>query len=84
MAKFTLINGVRFPIIVTEEAVNSFANYQLRPDDVIVATYPKSGTNWSLQILKLIRNGGEEDNINPFDPLPWMEVVGREKCDVCK
>ena len=68
------------PPLVTQETVDSFIDFTPNPDDVIIASYPKSGTNWILQIAKLVLNGGEEDNIGFFEY--WMEAVGKKKCEV--
>ena len=53
---------------------NPFCRYAPGPHDVIVMTYPKSGTNWMLQIThQLIHHGrGEYDHIH--DVVPWPDV----------
>ncbi len=50
----------------------AFARYSPRPQDVIVATYPKSGTNWVLQIAQQIawRGAAEFDHIHSVVPWP--------------
>ena len=35
-------------------------NLKLRADDVIVVAYPKNGTTWMQQLVKLITNNGIE------------------------
>jgi hypothetical protein len=53
---------------------NPFCRYVPGPHDVIVMTYPKSGTNWMLQIVhQLIHHGrGEYDHIH--DVVPWPDI----------
>jgi len=48
---------------------NEFA---FRDDDIIVATYAKSGTTWMQQILgQLIFNGAEDVNVSQVSP--WLD-----------
>src|ERR1700686_1475477 len=51
---------------------NPFRDYVPAEQDVFVMTYPKSGTNWMMQIVfQLIHHGkGEFDNIHSVAPGP--------------
>ena len=50
-------------------------DFRLRGGDLFIATYPKSGTSWSRQIVKLILNNGEDDGKN-LESLPWLSTIG--------
>lgn len=48
-------------------------DFEFRDDDVIVATYAKSGTTWTQQIVGQILFDGRED-ISIHDISPWLDL----------
>uniref|UniRef100_A0A8C5WC81 Sulfotransferase n=1 Tax=Leptobrachium leishanense TaxID=445787 RepID=A0A8C5WC81_9ANUR len=51
-------------------------------DDVFNVTYPKSGTNWMIEILNLIKYNGNAELSNQvpnFDRSPWYEVAAAKQ-----
>jgi hypothetical protein len=52
----------------------AFARYSPRPQDVIVATYPKSGTNWVLQIAQQIAWRGDAEFDHIHSVVPWPDA----------
>ncbi len=47
-------------------------NFKFRDNDIVIATYAKSGTTWTQQILaQLIFNGTEDSNLSQLSP--WLE-----------
>ncbi|KAM8863086.1 cytosolic sulfotransferase 3-like [Spinachia spinachia] len=51
-------------------------NFQARPDDILVATYPKAGTTWVSYILDLLYFGQTERQTVPiFKRVPFLEII---------
>uniref|UniRef100_A0A803WDA0 Sulfotransferase n=1 Tax=Ficedula albicollis TaxID=59894 RepID=A0A803WDA0_FICAL len=80
--------GILYPItICSAEAFKALESFEARSDDVILAAYPKSGTNWLRRILiDLIaisqkKTPGEEGSGNAEKPeeIPYLEVGDPEK-----
>ena len=55
---------------------------KLRSDDVVIAAYPKSGTTWTQNIVKLIRNRGVEDGKELEEVSPWVDMMTLEEVEV--
>lgn len=53
----------------------SFGNYQPQPYDIIVSTYPKSGTNWTMQIAQEIAWHGEAEFEHVNSAIPWPDAT---------
>ena len=70
----SVISGLHVRNDITQEKLDSLKTLPLRPDDVWIATFPKSGTSWVQQIAKLIRNGGEDDEVKITDSVLWLET----------
>ena len=54
-------------------------NYKAQPEDIFIATYPKCGTTWTMNIVWLIVNGEpfpKEKKIT--EAMPHLEEVGAE------
>lgn len=50
--------------------------FNLKDDDVVAVTYPKSGTIWMQEILPLVLNGGDLTPLHTvvnWDRVPWLE-----------
>ena len=77
---FEIKNGVKVPRN-TPEGWEELKKFPVRPDDVFIVTFPKSGTTWMQQIVKLLRNGGQPDNMKLDRSIPWLEILD---CDFGK
>ncbi|XP_077861411.1 sulfotransferase 1B1-like [Saccoglossus kowalevskii] len=53
--------GVVFPKLINTDILKSPEIVDCRKDDVFVASYPKSGTTWAIEIVSLLMNGGDVD-----------------------
>ncbi|NWS71268.1 ST3A1 sulfotransferase, partial [Crotophaga sulcirostris] len=68
--------GFYFSLDTSPEYVATLEDFEIRDSDIFLATYPKSGTVWTQNILSLImyeghRNGTE--NIETMERIPWLE-----------
>ena len=46
---------------------------KLRSDDIWIVTYPKCGTTWTQQVVRLIINGGKDNGLTLSEAVPWVE-----------
>ena len=80
--KFSNIDGDFYLPAITKEKIDDLkVAYKGRKDDVTVVTYPKSGTTWMQQILKLMQRNGVDDTSVPTI-FPWLEMYGSKKMEV--
>ncbi|XP_056343847.1 sulfotransferase 6B1-like [Oenanthe melanoleuca] len=80
--------GILYPVtICSPEAFKALESFEARSDDVILAAYPKSGTNWLSQILndliaisqkKTLTKESSGDAEKPQE-FPYLEVGDPEK-----
>ncbi|XP_058691561.1 sulfotransferase 6B1-like isoform X1 [Poecile atricapillus] len=83
-----LYNGIPYPTtFCSPEVLKALESFEARSDDVILAGYPKSGTNWLSQILNDLidisqkKTPGRESSANAEElaEFPYLEVGDAEK-----
>ena len=75
-----IVNGMAVSYCITQEQVDRIASsFKIRPDDVWVVTYPKAGTTWGQQIVRLINNGGKDDGKKLDEAVPWIEALNTDE-----
>lgn len=74
---YTLYKGVYVPTCLhPPESLQYYEAFVFRPDDILIVTYPKSGTTWMQEIVPLIISGGDPASVESlpnWDRVPWLE-----------
>ncbi|XP_019740460.1 sulfotransferase family cytosolic 2B member 1-like [Hippocampus comes] len=74
---YMMYKGVLMPTLIhPPESLMRFERFTFRPDDVLIVTYPKSGTTWMQEIVPLIMSGGDPSSVETlhnWDRVPWLE-----------
>ncbi|KAM9424938.1 sulfotransferase 2B1-like [Pholidichthys leucotaenia] len=69
--------GVYLPAAIhSADTLKFYEQFVFRPDDVLIVTYPKSGTTWMQEIIPLIMSGGDPTSVETlpnWDRVPWLE-----------
>ena len=69
------IDGHPYPDFITKERLEVLPSIPLYEDDLFIVTYPKSGTTWMQQIVRLIQSNGRVDPGVPLkQAIPWIEL----------
>ena len=69
-----VVDGLPMPKLILQQKVDKLKNMKLYPDDVWVVSYPKCGTTWTQQIVRLIRNNGVDEDRIITEAVPWPEA----------
>ncbi|RXN31276.1 sulfotransferase family cytosolic 2B member 1-like protein [Labeo rohita] len=58
------------------ECLKYYEEFTFRPDDILIVTYPKSGTTWMQEVVPLIVSNGDLTpvlTVPNWDRVPWLE-----------
>ncbi|MFN0094843.1 MAG: sulfotransferase domain-containing protein [Dehalococcoidia bacterium] len=66
--------ATRMAGMITPEGVAKGIALKLRPTDVVVSPYGKSGTTWTQQIVHTLRTRGDMDFDDISRVVPWIET----------
>ncbi|XP_071484079.1 sulfotransferase 1A3-like [Diadema antillarum] len=70
--------GVVMPNHMSVECMRALENFEVRPDDTFVISYPKAGTHWLQQILLLVRCGGDMSKLGErhmMTMVPFLDML---------
>ncbi|XP_059212514.1 sulfotransferase family 5A, member 1 [Centropristis striata] len=80
MARLDVIerfHGISFPgHLHTQDSLQSALNFPFQDTDIVIVSYPKSGTTWMQQILTLISSRGDphlSQTVPNWTRAPWLE-----------
>jgi len=64
-------------ILISPERIKLMKDFRFHPDDILIASYPKTGTTWVSEVISLIVNDCDPDkikNIRLHERVPWLEL----------
>ncbi|XP_070846920.1 sulfotransferase 2B1-like [Chaetodon trifascialis] len=75
---YTVYKGVQLAAhLHPPQGLKYFEEFSFRSDDIIIVTYPKSGTTWMQEIVPLIMSGGDPASVETLPNwrrVPWLEM----------
>ncbi|XP_033729023.1 sulfotransferase family cytosolic 1B member 1-like [Pecten maximus] len=77
-------DGIHFPPIVignVKDHLEALRNLKHKNGDVIIDTFPKSGTHWTYEILHMLQNGKADYNMNPSMILEFESIDTLDNLD---
>nr|XP_034378758.1 bile salt sulfotransferase-like [Arvicanthis niloticus] len=74
-----IFDGIRYPGYVhTQESLKAACSFQFEDTDIVLVTFPKSGTTWMQQVLSLIFCEGHLwpiHHLPNWSRMPWIEQI---------
>ncbi|XP_056326057.1 sulfotransferase 2B1-like [Danio aesculapii] len=74
---YSSYKGVLVPTCVhPAESLKYYEDFTFRPDDILIITFPKSGTTWMQEIVPLVVSEGDLAavlTVPNWDRVPWLE-----------
>ncbi|XP_058386704.1 sulfotransferase 2A1-like [Diceros bicornis minor] len=77
--KYVWFKGIPLPAVdfIPELLREEWENFVFKDEDVLIVAYPKSGTNWLIEILCLIHSKGDPkwiQSVPIWERSPWVEA----------
>lgn len=77
---YVWFEGIPFPVVdFTPEHMREVQeNFVFKDEDVLILSFPKSGTNWLIEILSLIYSKGDPkwiQSVPIWERSPWLETM---------
>ncbi|KAJ8035105.1 Sulfotransferase 1C1 [Holothuria leucospilota] len=54
---------VWYPPTILLQTLDKVKHFEVREDDLIIVSYPRSGTHWMMELILLIQQDGNVENI---------------------
>ncbi|KAK2165925.1 hypothetical protein LSH36_44g07040 [Paralvinella palmiformis] len=61
---------------ITAEAINQLESFEMKEDDVLIASYPKTGTTWAQELIWLLNNNADMKkalSVPVYERIPYVE-----------
>ncbi|CAH1773428.1 unnamed protein product [Owenia fusiformis] len=75
--KQKVIKGHLFPSFTDFKAIEEMDKLEIRSDDILISSYPRSGTHWAVELVDIIRRDGDIESgshIHIHDKFRWLEI----------
>ena len=73
-----LYKGLLVPLFVNVDLLEEMKSFELCSDDIWIVSYPKSGTTWVQQIVKLLQNGCKDDGRKIDQAIPYVDKLSKD------
>lgn len=80
--KHNSIKGVPVPFFIKQERFDEIKEkHKSRPGDILISSYPKSGTTWLQNIVNLLCDEPQGKDLDLYKATPWITANPQEEID---